>query len=77
MCPHKNLFTTFENVDIGVFLMGNNTRGRDAEIYIVHIKTDDDVVRNLANAYYTPYLKRNLISLGTLESLGCTYSIEG
>ncbi|OIT26310.1 hypothetical protein A4A49_62299, partial [Nicotiana attenuata] len=37
----------------------------------------DDVVRALADVKHVPDLKKNLISLGTLESLGCKYTGEG
>ncbi|OIT03027.1 hypothetical protein A4A49_57399 [Nicotiana attenuata] len=37
----------------------------------------DGVVRTLTNVRYVPELKKNLISLGTLESLGCKFTGEG
>lgn len=77
MCPYKDLFTTFEPVDCGVVLMGNDAQCKVAGIGTVQIKTNDGVVRTLTNVRYIPDLKRNLISLGTLESLGCKYSAEG
>jgi len=77
MCPYKDLFTIFEPVDCGVVLMGNDSQCKVAGIGTVQIKTNDDVVRTLVNVRYIPDLKRNLISLGTLESLGCKYSAEG
>ena len=57
--------------------MGNDAQCKIARIGTIQIKTDDDVVRTLSNVHYIPELKRNLISLGTLESLGCKYSVEG
>jgi len=77
MCPYKDLFTIFEPVDCGVVLMGNDAQCKVVGIGTVQIKTNDGVVRTLANVRYIPDLKRNLISLGTLESLGCKYSAEG
>ncbi|CAL0308086.1 unnamed protein product [Lupinus luteus] len=77
MCPYKDLFTTFEHVDSDVVLMGNDTQCKVAGIGTIQIKTHDGVLRTLANVRYIPDLKRNLISLGTLESLGCRYSVEG
>jgi hypothetical protein len=77
MCPYKDLFTTFEPVDCGVVLMGNDAQCKVAGIGTVQIKTNDGVVRTFSNVRYIPDLKRNLISLGTLESLGCKYSAEG
>jgi len=57
--------------------MGNDTQCKVAGIGTVQIKTNDGVVRTLTNVRYIPDLKRNLISLVTLESLGCKYSAEG
>jgi len=77
MCLYKDLFTTFEPVDCGVVLMGNDAQCKVAGIGTIQIKTNDGVVRTLTNVLYIPDLKQNLISLGTLESLGCKYSAEG
>ncbi|PHT40240.1 Retrovirus-related Pol polyprotein from transposon TNT 1-94 [Capsicum baccatum] len=40
-------------------------------------ETHDGVIRTLTSVRHVPDLKRNLISLGTLESQGCRYSAEG
>lgn len=37
----------------------------------------DGIVRTLRNVRCVPELKKNLISLGTLESFGCKYTGEG
>ncbi|OIT39786.1 hypothetical protein A4A49_58256, partial [Nicotiana attenuata] len=37
----------------------------------------DGVVRTLTDVRYVPELKENLISLGTLESLGCKFTGDG
>ena len=77
MCPYRDLFATFEPSHSGVVLMGNDAQCKVAGIGTIQIKTHDGVVRTLTNVRYIPDLKRNLISLGTLESLGCKYSAEG
>ncbi|PHT36277.1 NHP2-like protein 1 [Capsicum baccatum] len=41
-----------------------------------HIRMHDSVVRTFTNVRYVPDLKKNLISLGTLESLGCKHTSE-
>ena len=43
----------------------------------IKIKTHNGVVKTLTGVQHIPNLKRNLISLGTLESQGCRYSAEG
>jgi len=57
--------------------MGNYAQYKVTGIDTVKIKTHDGVVRILSNVRYVPDLKRNLVSLGTLESKGCKYSTEG
>ena len=77
MCPYRDLFAIFEPLNNGVVLMGNDARYKVAGIGTIQIKTHNGVVKTLTKVRYIPNLKRNLISLGTLESLGCKYSFEG
>ena len=42
----------------------------------VHIKIFDGIVRELKKVRYVPQLKRNLISVGALETLGLMVSIR-
>ncbi|XP_047256674.1 uncharacterized protein LOC107851807 isoform X1 [Capsicum annuum] len=77
MCPNRYLFNTFESVGGGVVLMGNNTPCKVFGKGTVRIRMHDGVVRTLTDVIYVPDLKKNLISLGTLESLGCKYTGEG
>ena len=77
MCPHKDWFSTYDPVDSTIVHMGNNAQCNVIGIGTVKIKTHDGVLRTLSNAHHVPDLKRNLISLGTLESKRCKYSAEG
>ncbi|KAF3668075.1 hypothetical protein FXO37_09705 [Capsicum annuum] len=77
MCPNRDLFNTFESVGGGVVLMGKNTSCKVFGKGTVRIRMHDGVVRTLTDVRYVSGLKRNLISLGTLESLGCKYIGEG
>lgn len=77
MCPHKDLFSTFEPLENGVVFMGNNTQCKVLGKGNINLRTHDGVIRTLTWVRYIPGLKRNLISLGTLESLGYRYSAEG
>jgi hypothetical protein len=43
----------------------------------IRIRMHDGIVRTLKNIQHIPDLKKNLISLGTLDSLGYKYSGEG
>jgi len=43
----------------------------------IRIKMHDGMIRTSTNVRHVPDLKRNLISLDTLESLGHKYTAEG
>ena len=58
-------------------MMGNDAACTVKGKCTIQIKTHDGVIRSLTNVRHVPDLRRNLISLGTLESLGCKYSAEG
>ena len=77
MCPHRDWFSTYEPLDSGVVLMGNNTQCSIAGIGTVQIKIHDNVLKTLSNVHHILDLKHNLISLGTLESNECKNFAEG
>ncbi|KAG9453140.1 hypothetical protein H6P81_006044 [Aristolochia fimbriata] len=64
-------------VDGGVVMMANNSTCRAIGKGSVRLKMHDGVITTLTDVRYVPDLKRNLISLGTLDSIGCKYSAEG
>ncbi|KAF3612386.1 hypothetical protein FXO38_36869 [Capsicum annuum] len=70
MCHNQDWFTTYETVSKGVVLMGNNIPCKIASIGTIRIKMFDGVVRTLGDVQYVPDLKRNLLSLSTLDSNG-------
>jgi len=70
MCPHRDWFTPYESVDCGVVLMGNNSQCKAMGKGAIRIKMHNGMITTLTNVRHVPDLKRNLISLGTLESLG-------
>lgn len=43
----------------------------------IRIKMYDGIVRTLTDVWYVPESKKNLISLGVLDSNGCRCTIEG
>ena len=55
--------------------MGNDITYKVVRIYTIQIKMHDDIVRALTNVRHVPNLKKILISLGTLNSNGCTYKV--
>ena len=76
MCPHKDWFESYESVDTGVVVMGNDTACKVAGIDSIKIITHDGIVRTLKEVRHIPNMTRNLISLGTLEANGCRYKGE-
>ncbi|KAG8494480.1 hypothetical protein CXB51_011893 [Gossypium anomalum] len=69
-------FTTYETVSEGVVLMGNNVSCKIAGVGTIKVKMFDGVVRTLSDVRHVPELKRNLISLSTLDSKGYRYTAE-
>ncbi|KAG8485343.1 hypothetical protein CXB51_021504 [Gossypium anomalum] len=76
MSPNRDWFTTYETVSEGVVLMGNNVSCKIAGVGTIKVKMFDGVVRTLSDVRYVPELKRNLISLSTLDSKGYRYTAE-
>ncbi|KAG8480196.1 hypothetical protein CXB51_024912 [Gossypium anomalum] len=56
--------------------MGNNTSCKIAGVGTIKVKMFDGVVRTLSDVRYVPELKRNLISLSTLDLKGYRYTAE-
>ena len=77
MCPNKDWFSSYESIDGGVVLMGNNAPCKTIGIGTVRIRMADGIVRTLTDVRHVPDLKKNLISLGTLDANGCKFSAEG
>ncbi|KAG8485682.1 hypothetical protein CXB51_019024 [Gossypium anomalum] len=76
MSPNQDWFTTYETVSEGVVLIGNNTSCKTAGVGTIKVKMFDGVVRTLSDVRHIPELKRNLISLSTLDSKGYRYTAE-
>lgn len=68
MCPNQDQFSRYETVSKDIFLMGNHEYYKGASIDTVIIKMFEGVVRTLGDVKHVPNLKRNLISLSTLDS---------
>ena len=77
MCPHKSLFINFQPISSGKVLMGNDIACQMMGIGSVKLRLHDGRVRELTDVRYVPDLKRNLISLGTLDQNGCSIRIDG
>ncbi|KAE8716394.1 hypothetical protein F3Y22_tig00110121pilonHSYRG00025 [Hibiscus syriacus] len=70
MCPHKYWFETLQLVNGGTVLLGDNKACKVVGSGTIRIRMFDGAERILQQVKYIPELKRNLISLGMLESSG-------
>ncbi|XP_071741174.1 uncharacterized mitochondrial protein AtMg00300-like [Rutidosis leptorrhynchoides] len=77
MCPIRDWFTTYQEINGGKVLMGNDLPCKVVGIGTVQIKMYDGTVRTLTDVRHVPKLRKNLIFLGTLDSIGCEYRARG
>nr|GEW71301.1 retrovirus-related Pol polyprotein from transposon TNT 1-94 [Tanacetum cinerariifolium] len=77
MIPYRSWFTTYESFNGGNVYMENHSICHVIGKGNIQVKMHDGVVRTITGVRHVPNLKRNLISLSTLEANGCKYSREG
>ncbi|KAK3040718.1 hypothetical protein RJ639_028008 [Escallonia herrerae] len=77
MCPNRDWFVTYRSFDGGKVLMGNNVACKMVGIGSIQIRMHDGIVKTLTDVRHVPELRKNLISLGTLDSNGCSYRATG
>jgi len=73
----RDWFVTYQPIDGGNVLIGNNMSCKTIGIRSIKIRMHDGIVRTLSDIRHVPDLKKNLISLGTLDSNGYKFSAEG
>ena len=77
MCPNRDWFLTYETISKDAVLIGSDASCKVAYVFIIRIKFFDRTIIMLAYAKHALDLKRNLISLSTLDSKGYKYIGEG
>ncbi|XP_073137773.1 uncharacterized protein [Henckelia pumila] len=77
MSPRKDWFSDFKEAETGYVLLGNNESCKILGVGSIKLKMWDGSVKILSDVRYIPDLKRNLISLGTLDQKGLTYKAQG
>ncbi|KAH0672246.1 hypothetical protein KY284_023333 [Solanum tuberosum] len=60
----------------GTILIGNNATCKIIGIGLVRVRSHDETVRTITEVRHVPDLKKNLISLGTLDKQGYKYMSE-
>ncbi|KAI3772590.1 hypothetical protein L6452_03780 [Arctium lappa] len=76
MCPNRDWFSTYEPCS-GSVRVGNGALCKIVDQGNVRIKMYDGVIRTLGNVRHVPELKRNLISLSSLDIKGYKFIGEG
>ncbi|KAI9196562.1 hypothetical protein LWI28_025000 [Acer negundo] len=74
MCANRDWFDTYESQSRGEVLIGNNATCKVIGICTIKIKMFDRIVKTSGSVRHVPVLKKNLISLGTLDTNGCSFT---
>ncbi|KAK3034397.1 hypothetical protein RJ639_033668 [Escallonia herrerae] len=77
MCLNRDWFATYRSFDGGKVLMGNDIACKVVGIGSTQIRMHDCIMRTLTDVRHVPELRKNLISLGMLDSNGCSYWAAG
>lgn len=76
ICPSRELFYHLEEFEGGSIYMGNDQTCKILGIGKIKLKLHDGTVRLLTGVQYIPDFKKNLISVGLLESKGFKIAME-
>lgn len=76
MTPYRHYFSEISEFEEGKVIMGNNQECTVRGIGTVKLMLDDGSCKILKSVRYVPELKRSLISLGTLDKAGFSYTSE-
>ncbi|KAJ4704922.1 Retrovirus-related Pol polyprotein from transposon TNT 1-94 [Melia azedarach] len=77
ICPRREWFTTYEQVDRGNISMANSSICKAVGIGSIKIRTHDGKFCTLNNVRHVPLLTKNLISLSMLDNKGFSFQGEG
>ena len=73
--PNKDWFSIFEKLDGYSVIMDDDRQCNMEGIGTIQIKMFDGMIRELKEVRYVPQLKRNVIFVGALKTLGLEVSI--
>ena len=73
MMPNKDWFDTYRLVNSSFVLMGNDASCMVVGIGNIKVTMFDGVIRMLCDVRHVPNMRKNLISLGTLNGNGFNY----
>ena len=73
MTPNKDWFDTYRLANFCSVMIGNDASCRVVETGNIRVKMFDGVIRTLCGVRHVPDLRKNVISLGTLDGNGFSY----
>ncbi|KAE8701188.1 Detected protein of confused Function [Hibiscus syriacus] len=76
MSPNREWFSDLVELNAGVVYMGNDNACKTVAICSIRLKNQDRSTKFLTDVRYIPSLKKNLISLGALESKGSVVTMR-
>ena len=59
ICPHKDWFASYQTVNVGLVLLGDNHSCKTIGVGSVKFKNFDGVIRTLTYVRHVPELKKN------------------
>ncbi|KAG6399999.1 hypothetical protein SASPL_141487 [Salvia splendens] len=77
LCPHREYFTTYEQIDGGNITMANSDVCKVVGTGAIRKRTHDGVFCTLNDVRHVPQMTKNLISLSTFDSKGFNFKGEG
>jgi hypothetical protein len=77
MCLHRHWFVTYQSIDDGIVYMRNDISCKVVGIGNIRIKMFDGTVKILNDVRHVPDLRKNLISLGVLDTGGYKSIFQG
>ena len=77
MCIHREWFKTYKSINDGVFYMGHDVSCNIVGIGSIQIKMFDGTNKILTDVRHVPELRKNLISLGVLDTNGYKTFMQG
>jgi hypothetical protein len=75
--PNRDWFDTYMSVNSSIVTIDNGAHCKITGIENIKIKMFDGMIRTLCDVRHVPEVKKNLISLGTLDSNGYGYKSVG
>jgi len=70
ICPRRELFANFKELDGGLMFMGDDHTCRLVDKSTVRIKMYDRIMRELKDMRYIPRITKNLIAIGDSKAEG-------